>query len=60
MRSLSMAQSILAAVDAALLMVSLDECRCMAKAALAAQPAAVAREQARLLAPALRSGLLHG
>jgi hypothetical protein len=54
-----MAQSILAAVDAALLMVSLDECRCMAKAALAAQSAAAAREQARLLAPALRSGLLH-
>jgi hypothetical protein len=55
---LSMAPSILATVDAALVMVSLDECRCMAKAALAAQSAAAARERVGLLAPALRSGLL--
>ena len=48
-----MAPSILATVDAALVTVSLDECRCMAKAALAAQSAAAAREQARLLVPRL-------
>jgi hypothetical protein len=43
-----MAPGILATVDAVLVTVSLEECRCMAKAALAAQSAAAARERARL------------
>lgn len=46
-RSLSMAPNILATVDAALAAVSLEECRRMAKAVLAAPSATAAREQSR-------------
>lgn len=59
-RSLSMAPKILPTVDAALTTVSLDECRRMAKAVLAAPSAATAREQARSVAAALDQELLHG